>query len=119
MITRDFVKPGATVIDVGMNQVTDPAEFQRLFGGGLAGGSASNAKREAAFRAKGFTLVGDVHPDVAEVAGALTPVPGGIGPLTIAMLMYNTVKAAKMRRGQWSVASGQWPVDPHSVLAGR
>jgi len=99
MITRDFVKPGATVIDVGMNQVTDPTEFQRLFGGGLAGGSASNAKREAAFRAKGSTLVGDVHPDVAEVAGALTPVPGGVGPLTIAMLMYNTVKAAKMRRG--------------------
>ncbi len=62
---------------------------------------------------------GDVHPEVAEVAGALTPVPGGVGPLTIAMLMYNTVKAAKMRRGQWSVASGQWPVDPHSVLAGR
>src|SRR5580704_647617 len=119
MITRDFVKPGATVIDVGMNQVTDPAEFQRLFGGGLAGGSASNAKREAAFRAKGSTLVGDVHPDVAEVAGALTPVPGGVGPLTIAMLMYNTVKAAKMRRGQWSVASGQGPVNPHSVLAAR
>src|SRR5271163_3979381 len=68
MITRDFVKPGATVIDVGMNQVTDHAEFQRLFGGGLAGGSASNARREAAFRAKGSTLVGDVHPDVAEVA---------------------------------------------------
>src|SRR5271170_5034458 len=99
MITRDFVKPGATVIEVGMNKVTDPTEFQRLFGGGLAGGSASNAKREAAFRAKGSTLVGDVHPDVAEVAGALTPVPGGVGPLTIAMLMYNTVKAAKMRRG--------------------
>ena len=119
MITRDFVKPGATVIDVGMNQVTDPAEFQRLFGGALAGGSAGNAKREAAFRAKGFTLVGDVHPDVAAVAGALTPVPGGVGPLTIAMLMYNTVKAAKMRRGQWSVTSSRWPVDPHSVLAGR
>jgi methylenetetrahydrofolate dehydrogenase (NADP+)/methenyltetrahydrofolate cyclohydrolase len=119
MITRDFVKPGATVIDVGMNQVTDPAEFQRLFGGGLAGGSAANARREAAFRAKGSTLVGDVHPDVAEVAGAMTPVPGGVGPLTIAMLMYNTVKAAKMRRGQWSGASGQGPVDPHSVLAGR
>src|SRR5580693_1684110 len=98
MITRDFVKPGATVIDVGMNKVTDPAEFQRLFGGGLAGGSANNAKREAAFRAKGSTLVGDVHPDVAEVAGALTPVPGGVGPLTIAMLMYNTLKAAKLRR---------------------
>jgi methylenetetrahydrofolate dehydrogenase (NADP+)/methenyltetrahydrofolate cyclohydrolase len=92
MITRDFVKPGATVIDVGMNKVTDPVEFQRLFAG--------NAKREEGFRAKGSTLVGDVHPGVAEVAGALTPVPGGVGPLTIAMLMYNTVRAAKMRREQ-------------------
>ena len=95
MITRDFVKPGATVIDVGMNTVTDPAEFQRLFGSG----SPAHAPREATFRKKGSTLVGDVHPEVAEVAGALTPVPGGVGPLTIAMLMYNTVKAAKMRRG--------------------
>src|SRR6202790_1492456 len=95
MITEDFVKPGATVIDVGMNKVTDAAVFQRLFGGRLY----KNAKREEAFRAKGSTLVGDVHPEVAEVAGALTPVPGGVGPLTIAMLMYNTVKAAKMRRG--------------------
>ena len=91
MITRDFVKPGATVIDVGMNKVTDVAEFQRLFSG--------NARREEAFRTKGSTLVGDVHPELAEIAGALTPVPGGVGPLTIAMLMYNTVKAAKMRRG--------------------
>jgi methylenetetrahydrofolate dehydrogenase (NADP+)/methenyltetrahydrofolate cyclohydrolase len=105
MITRDFVKPGATVIDVGMNKVTDAAVFQRLFGGRLH----QNAKREETFRQKGSTLVGDVHPEVAEVAGALTPVPGGVGPLTIAMLMYNTVKAAKMRRGSgpWSVASGQ------------
>jgi methylenetetrahydrofolate dehydrogenase (NADP+)/methenyltetrahydrofolate cyclohydrolase len=95
MITRDFVKPGATVIDVGMNKVTDPAEFQRLF----AGLPAGNAKREETFRTKGSTLAGDVHPEVAEVAGALTPVPGGVGPLTIAMLMYNTVKAAKLRRG--------------------
>ena len=95
MITRDFVKAGATVIDVGMNKVTDPAVFQRLFGGRLY----QNAKREDAFRAKGSTLVGDVHPEVAEVAGALTPVPGGVGPLTIAMLMYNTVKAARLRRG--------------------
>jgi methylenetetrahydrofolate dehydrogenase (NADP+)/methenyltetrahydrofolate cyclohydrolase len=95
MITRDFVKPGATVIDVGMNKVTDPAEFQRLFGKG----SPANAQREATFQKKGSTLAGDVHPEVAEVAGALTPVPGGVGPLTIAMLMYNTVKAAKMRRG--------------------
>jgi methylenetetrahydrofolate dehydrogenase (NADP+) / methenyltetrahydrofolate cyclohydrolase len=118
MITRDFVRPGATVIDVGMNQVTDPAEFQRLFGGGLASGWAGNAKREEAFRTKGFTLVGDVHPEVADVAGALTPVPGGVGPLTIAMLMYNTVKAAKMRR-QRSGARGQGPVGRPAVAADR
>ncbi|HWZ80970.1 MAG TPA: bifunctional 5,10-methylenetetrahydrofolate dehydrogenase/5,10-methenyltetrahydrofolate cyclohydrolase [Terriglobales bacterium] len=91
MITRDYVKPGATVIDVGMNKVSERAEFDRLFAG--------NKKREETFLAKGSTLVGDVHPEVAEVAGALTPVPGGVGPLTIAMLMANTVKAAKMRRG--------------------
>jgi methylenetetrahydrofolate dehydrogenase (NADP+) / methenyltetrahydrofolate cyclohydrolase len=91
MITPDFVKPGATVIDVGMNKVTDPAEFKRLFAG--------NAKREESFKLKGSTLVGDVHPRVAEVAGALTPVPGGVGPLTIAMLMSNTVRAATLRRG--------------------
>jgi methylenetetrahydrofolate dehydrogenase (NADP+)/methenyltetrahydrofolate cyclohydrolase len=90
MITRDYVKPGATVIDVGMNKVTDVEEFARLFAG--------NPKREAAFRTKGSTLVGDVHPAVAEIAGAITPVPGGVGPLTIAMLMFNTVKAAKLRR---------------------
>ena len=95
MITHHFVKPGATVIDVGMNKVTDAAVFQRLFGGRLY----KNAKREDIFRTKGSTLVGDVHPEVAEVAGALTPVPGGVGPLTIAMLMYNTVKAARLRRG--------------------
>src|ERR1700727_1047741 len=91
MITRDFVKPGATVIDVGMNAVTDAAEFQRFFAG--------NAKREETFRKKGSTLMGDVHPEVAETAGAIRPGPGGGGPLTIAMLMFNTVKAAKMRRG--------------------
>jgi methylenetetrahydrofolate dehydrogenase (NADP+) / methenyltetrahydrofolate cyclohydrolase len=101
LITRDFVKPGATVIDVGMNKVTDPAEFARLFASGLA----KNAKREETFLTKGSTLVGDVHPEVAEVAGAITPVPGGVGPLTIAMLMFNTVKAAKLER-QWLVASG-------------
>ena len=91
MITRDFVKPGATVIDVGMNTLTDGAEFQRFFAG--------NARREESFRKKGSTLIGDVHPEVADIAGFLTPVPGGVGPLTIAMLMFNTVKAAKMRRG--------------------
>jgi methylenetetrahydrofolate dehydrogenase (NADP+)/methenyltetrahydrofolate cyclohydrolase len=101
LITREFVKPGAIVIDVGMNKVTDPVEFARLFASGLA----TNAKREENFRIKGSTLVGDVHPEVAEVAGAITPVPGGVGPLTIAMLMFNTVKAAKLER-QWLAASG-------------
>ncbi len=91
MITRDYVKPGATVIDVGMNKVTDRAEFERLFAG--------NAKREETFRTKGAVLTGDVHPEVIAVAGAITPVPGGVGPLTIAMLMANTVRAAKLRRG--------------------
>jgi methylenetetrahydrofolate dehydrogenase (NADP+)/methenyltetrahydrofolate cyclohydrolase len=91
MITPDFVKPGATVIDVGMNTVTDPEEFKEFFAG--------NEKRERDYAAKGSTLMGDVHPKVAEVAGAMTPVPGGVGPLTIAMLMSNTVKAAKLRRG--------------------
>src|SRR3954469_10607257 len=90
MITKDFVKPDATVIDVGINRVTDPGEFRRFF--------PNNPKREDDFKAKGSTLVGDVHPEVAEVAGYLTPVPGGVGPLTIAMLMSNTVKAAKLRR---------------------
>ncbi len=90
-VTRDFVKPGATVIDVGINRVTETAEFEKYFRG--------NAKREQEFAARGSTLVGDVHPEVAEIAGALTPVPGGVGPLTIAMLMSNTVRAAKLRRG--------------------
>ena len=96
MVTPDFVKPGATVIDVGINRVTDPAEFREFFAG--------NAKREQSFAKNGSTLVGDVHPKVAEVAGAITPVPGGVGPLTIAMLMSNTVKAAKLRRGQKQLA---------------
>jgi methylenetetrahydrofolate dehydrogenase (NADP+)/methenyltetrahydrofolate cyclohydrolase len=91
MVTRDFVKPGATVIDVGINRVAERTEFDRLFAG--------NKKREETFLAKGSTLVGDVHPEVAEIAGAITPVPGGVGPITIAMLMANTVKAAMMRRG--------------------
>jgi methylenetetrahydrofolate dehydrogenase (NADP+)/methenyltetrahydrofolate cyclohydrolase len=91
MITKDFVKPGATVIDVGMNQITDRAEFDRFFKG--------NPKKEEAFRSKGSVLIGDVHPNVYEVAGAITPVPGGVGALTIAMLMVNTLKAMKLRRG--------------------
>jgi len=91
MIARDFVKLGVTVIDVGMNQVTDRAEFDKYFKG--------NERREAAFARNGSTLIGDVDPAVVEVAGAFTPVPGGVGPLTIAMLMSNTVRAAKLRRG--------------------
>src|SRR5437660_6640279 len=91
MVTREFVKPGATVIDVGMNRVTDPAEFDKFFKG--------NTQREQVFASKGATLIGDVHPEVAQVAGALTPVPGGVGPLTIAMPMSNKVRAAKPRRG--------------------
>jgi methylenetetrahydrofolate dehydrogenase (NADP+)/methenyltetrahydrofolate cyclohydrolase len=90
-ITPEMVKPGATIIDVGINRVTDRAEFDRYFAG--------NAKREATFAKRGSTIVGDVHPHAFEIAGAYTPVPGGVGPLTIAMLMANTVRAAKMRRG--------------------
>jgi methylenetetrahydrofolate dehydrogenase (NADP+) / methenyltetrahydrofolate cyclohydrolase len=90
MVTRDFVRPGATVIDVGINRVTEVAEFHRFF--------PNNPQREEIFRAKGSVLVGDVHPEVAEVADRITPVPGGVGPLTIAMLMSNTVRAAKLRR---------------------
>jgi len=89
LVTRDFVKPGATVVDVGMNKVTDPAVAQSLF--------ADGHPRLALFRSKGSVLVGDVHPEVAESAGALTPVPGGVGPLTITMLMRNTLRAASAR----------------------
>ncbi|MFZ3216514.1 MAG: bifunctional 5,10-methylenetetrahydrofolate dehydrogenase/5,10-methenyltetrahydrofolate cyclohydrolase [Candidatus Acidiferrales bacterium] len=91
MVTPDFVRPGATVIDVGINRILDPAQAENLF--------AHFPARLAAFREKGSALVGDVHPDVASVAGAITPVPGGVGPLTIAMLMSNTIKAARLRRG--------------------
>lgn len=90
-ITADMVKPGATLIDVGINRVTDPVEFERFFAG--------DTRREAQFKEKKSTLVGDVHPAAFKVAGAYTPVPGGVGPLTIAMLMSNTVRAAMLRRG--------------------
>jgi methylenetetrahydrofolate dehydrogenase (NADP+)/methenyltetrahydrofolate cyclohydrolase len=90
-ITAEMVKPGATIIDVGMNRITDPAEFARIFAG--------DAKREAIFAKRGSTLVGDVHPKAFEISGAYTPVPGGVGLLTIAMLMANTLRAAKLRRG--------------------
>ena len=89
-VTPAFVKPGATVIDVGITSVTDAAVAARLFGVGSA--------RLADFTRRGSIVVGDVHPSVVEVAGALTPVPGGVGPLTIAMLLKNTVTAAQARR---------------------
>ncbi len=93
MVTRDFIKPGATVLDVGTNRITDAAEAGRILAG--------LPKRLEKFRENRSALVGDVHPaDVAEVAGAYTPVPGGVGPLTIAMLMVNTVKAARQRRAE-------------------
>jgi methylenetetrahydrofolate dehydrogenase (NADP+)/methenyltetrahydrofolate cyclohydrolase len=90
-IMPEMVKPGATIIDVGMNRITSRDEFERLFAG--------DARREATFARRGSTLVGDVHPKAFEISGAYTPVPGGVGKLTIAMLMSNTVRAAKMRRG--------------------
>jgi methylenetetrahydrofolate dehydrogenase (NADP+)/methenyltetrahydrofolate cyclohydrolase len=90
-ITPEMVKPGATLIDVGINRITTREEFDRYFAG--------NAKREASFAKRGSTIVGDIHPEAFELAGAYTPVPGGVGLLTIAMLMSNTVRAAQMRRG--------------------
>jgi len=91
-VTKDFVKPGATVIDVGVNRLVDLAQVERIF--------APGSKGRQNFERRGSVLVGDVHPDVAEVAGALTPVPGGVGPLTIAMLLKNTLRAAVERAGQ-------------------
>jgi methylenetetrahydrofolate dehydrogenase (NADP+) / methenyltetrahydrofolate cyclohydrolase len=91
LVRRDFVKPGATVIDVGVNRVSDETTVAGLY-------AESHARRRV-FAAKGSLLVGDVHPEVAEVAGALTPVPGGVGPLTITMLMKNTLTAAQARIG--------------------
>jgi methylenetetrahydrofolate dehydrogenase (NADP+)/methenyltetrahydrofolate cyclohydrolase len=88
-VRRAFVKPGATVIDVGINLVTDSGVARGLFHEGHP--------RRGLFERKGSVLAGDVHPEVADVAGALTPVPGGVGPLTIAMLMANTLRAAELR----------------------
>lgn len=88
-VSAAFVKPGATVIDVGTNTLTDRSQVVSIFGAG--------SKKAAAFDRRGRVLAGDVHPEVAAVAGALTPVPGGVGPLTIAMLLSNTVRAAELR----------------------
>jgi methylenetetrahydrofolate dehydrogenase (NADP+)/methenyltetrahydrofolate cyclohydrolase len=94
-VTREFVKPGATVVDVGTTPVSDRAVVEKIFG-------ASSPRLEA-FAKRGSIVVGDVHPSVADVAGALTPVPGGVGPLTIAMLLKNTVAAASVRSSQSAV----------------
>jgi methylenetetrahydrofolate dehydrogenase (NADP+)/methenyltetrahydrofolate cyclohydrolase len=94
-VTPEHVKPGATVVDVGINRVTDAEHVARLFPEG--------STRRADFAKRGSLVVGDVHPAVADVAGALTPVPGGVGPLTIALLLQNTVAAAEARAG-WSAS---------------
>jgi methylenetetrahydrofolate dehydrogenase (NADP+)/methenyltetrahydrofolate cyclohydrolase len=92
MVTGDYIKPGATVVDVGMNRLDSRDEVARIF--------RDSPEKLAAFDRKGSLLVGDVHPlDVAEKAGAYTPVPGGVGPLTIAMLMANTVALAERLAG--------------------
>ncbi len=90
LVTRDFVKPGATVIDVGINTLTERQQVVAIFGPG--------SRKLAAFERRGRVLAGDVHPNAAEIAGAITPVPGGVGPLTIAQLLSNTVRAAEERR---------------------
>ena len=91
-VRREFIKPGATVIDVGMNRLSDRAEVVSLL--------ANAPAKMALFEKNGSVLVGDVHPtEVAEIAGAYTPVPGGVGLLTIAMLMVNTIDAAERRLG--------------------
>ncbi len=91
MVDRSYIKPGAAVVDVGMNRATTREELARFFG--------DDPKRRAAFDKNGYTLIGDVNPrEAGEVAGYFTPVPGGVGPLTIAMLMKNTLSAMKMRR---------------------
>src|SRR6202171_1004942 len=91
-VGADWIRPAAAVIDVGTNKVTDAKEAESLL--------RNFPARLEKFRTKGSVLVGDVHPDAVNTAGALTPVPGGVGPMTITMLMSNTVKAARLRRGK-------------------
>jgi methylenetetrahydrofolate dehydrogenase (NADP+)/methenyltetrahydrofolate cyclohydrolase len=91
IISPQMVRPGAVLVDVGMNRITSQEDFERFFSG--------NAKREATFREKGSVLMGDIDPHAFALASYYTPVPGGVGPLTIAMLMANTVRAARLRRG--------------------
>ena len=96
LITSAYIRPGATVIDVGINRLDNRADVERIFPHDRPG----SAQKLEAFDRKGSLLVGDAHPfDVAESAGAYTPVPGGVGPLTIAMLMSNTIDSAERRIG--------------------
>src|SRR5262245_14917234 len=111
IVTREFVKPGAVVIDGGINRVTDSAVAAKLFDNGSA--------KLKAFQSKGSVLVGDVHPSVVDVAGALTPVPGGVGPLTITMLMANTLKAARARSGDWTYRADRGHRDRREPCARR
>lgn len=94
-IKAEMIQPGATVIDVGMNRLTGEAEVERFF----PPDTPAYAKRIEGFRKRGSTVIGDVDPQAFAMCGAYTPVPGGVGALTIAMLMSNTVKAARFRRG--------------------
>jgi methylenetetrahydrofolate dehydrogenase (NADP+)/methenyltetrahydrofolate cyclohydrolase len=94
-VHRDMIKPGAVVVDVGINRVTGEAEFAQFF----PEDHPEHAKRREGFAKRGSTVIGDVDPNAFAVSGAYTPVPGGVGALTIAMLMANTVKAARIRRG--------------------
>jgi methylenetetrahydrofolate dehydrogenase (NADP+)/methenyltetrahydrofolate cyclohydrolase len=105
MVTLDWIRTGATVVDVGINRITDPADAARIF--------ANLPARLEQFRKRGSALVGDVHPDAMQIAGAVTPVPGGVGPLTIAMLMSNTIKAARLRRGQPAGMAAVRPASSH------
>jgi methylenetetrahydrofolate dehydrogenase (NADP+)/methenyltetrahydrofolate cyclohydrolase len=98
-VKADWLKPGSAVIDVGTNKITDKLEAEELL--------KNFPQRLAKFREKGSVLIGDVHPDAINTAAALTPVPGGVGPMTITMLMSNTVKAARLRRSRAAVGATQ------------
>ncbi len=98
-VTADMVKPGATLIDVGINRLTDAAEVERLF--------PADARRAEGFAKRGSTVVGDIEPAAFAISGAYTPVPGGVGALTIAMLMQNTITAAKARRAATTASESE------------
>jgi methylenetetrahydrofolate dehydrogenase (NADP+) / methenyltetrahydrofolate cyclohydrolase len=103
-VTQEYVKPGATVIDVGITSLSDRATVERLF--------AAGSKRRETFERRGAITIGDVHPAVEQVAGALSPVPGGVGPLTIAMLLKNTLTAAIDRTGAPAAMPNRGQVEP-------